>query len=58
LGKLLLVRGNLKEAQIRLEKALVAMPQAAGIHYQLGLLYGRLGETEKAQEHLKRSRQQ
>ncbi len=58
LGKLLLVRGNLKEAQVRLEKALAAMPDRAGVHYQLGLLYGRLGETEKAQQHLRKSRQQ
>jgi Flp pilus assembly protein TadD len=57
LGKLLLVRGNLKEAQPRLEKALAAMPDAPGVHYQLGLLYGRLGETEKAQQHLRLSRQ-
>jgi Flp pilus assembly protein TadD len=57
LGKLLLVRGNLKEAQTRLERALAAMPDKAGVHYQLGLLYGRLGETEKAQQHLRRSRQ-
>jgi Flp pilus assembly protein TadD len=57
LGKLLLVRGNLKEAQTRLEKALAAMPDAAGVHYQLGLLYGRLGEKEKAQQHLRLSRQ-
>jgi tetratricopeptide (TPR) repeat protein len=56
LGKLLLVRGNLKEAQPRLEKALAAMPDAAGVHYQLGLLYGRLGDTEKAQQHLRLSR--
>lgn len=58
LGKLLLVRGNLKEAQVRLEKALAAMPDRAGVHYQLGLLYGRLGDTEKAQQHLRKSRQQ
>ena len=53
----LLVRGNLKEAQPRLEKALAAMPDAPGVHYQLGLLYGRLGETEKAQQHLRLARQ-
>jgi Flp pilus assembly protein TadD len=57
LGKLLLVRGSLKEAQTRLEKALTAMPDAPGVHYQLGLLYGRLGEKEKAQQHLRLSRQ-
>jgi tetratricopeptide (TPR) repeat protein len=57
LGKLLLVRGDLKEAQIRLEKAYAALPDAPGVHYQLGLLYSRLGEKEKAQEHLRLSRQ-
>jgi Flp pilus assembly protein TadD len=57
LGKLLLVRGNLKEAQPRLEKALAAMPQSAGVHYQLALLYGRLGDNEKAQQHMRLSRQ-
>lgn len=57
LGKLLLVRGDLKEAQIRLEKAYAALPDAPGVHYQLGLLYSRLGDKEKAQEHLRLSRQ-
>jgi tetratricopeptide (TPR) repeat protein len=56
LGKLFLVRGNLSEAQARLEKALEAMPDVPGVHYQLGLLYGRLGQADKAQEHLRRSR--
>jgi Flp pilus assembly protein TadD len=56
LGKLFLVRGNLSEAQVRLEKALQAMPDVPGVHDQLGLLYGRLGQAEKAQEHLRRSR--
>ncbi len=57
MGKLLLVRGNLQEARVRLEKALAAMPNAPGVHYQLGLLYGRLGDKEKAQQHLRLSRQ-
>ena len=57
LGKLLLVRGNLREAQVRLEKAYQALPDAPGVHYQLGLLYSRLGDKEKAQEHLRLSRQ-
>jgi tetratricopeptide (TPR) repeat protein len=58
LGKLLLNRGELDEARIRLEKALLFMPDAASVHYQLGLLYRRLGQVEKAQEHLRKSKQQ
>ena len=57
LGKLLLVRGDLKGARVRLEKAYAALPGAPGVHYQLGLLYSRLSEKEKAQEHLRLSRQ-
>jgi hypothetical protein len=33
------------------------MPQSAGVHYQLALLYGRLGDNEKAQQHMRLSRQ-
>ena len=58
LGKLLLTRGRLDEAQSRLEKAAAVMPDAATVHYQLGLLYRRLGQTEKAQEHFQRARTQ
>jgi tetratricopeptide (TPR) repeat protein len=57
LGKLLLNRGDLEEARTRLEKALFYMPDAASVHYQLGLLYRRLGQAEKAQEHFRKSKQ-
>jgi hypothetical protein len=33
------------------------MPGAPAAHYQLGILYGRLGQKEKAEEQLRLSRQ-
>jgi tetratricopeptide (TPR) repeat protein len=57
LGKLMLIRGQLDEARILLEKAEQVMPDAATVQYQLGLVYRRLGQTEKAQQHFKRSKQ-
>jgi len=56
LGKLLLARGDLAGARARLEKAVAVMPDASTAHYQLGLVYRRLGLTAKAEEHLERSR--
>jgi len=57
MGKLLVVRGELEQARIRLEKAAQYMPDAPAVHYQLGILYRRLGQVEKAQEHLRLSKQ-
>ena len=57
LGKLLLNRGELEEARRRLEKAAVLTPDAPGLHYQLGLLYRRLGDTEKAEQHFRLAKQ-
>ena len=57
IGKLLVARGELEQARIRFEKAVEYMPDAAAVHYQLGLVYRRLGQVEKAQRHLKLSRQ-
>ncbi len=57
LGKLLLTRGELNEARARLEKAHESMPANPAVHYQLGLLYRRLGETEKAEHHLRLHRE-
>jgi tetratricopeptide (TPR) repeat protein len=57
LGKLLLSRGDLQEARARLEKASQYMPSSFGVHYQLGLVYRRLGEIEKADQHLRLSRE-
>ena len=56
LGKLLLARGELTGARLRLERAVAMMPDASTAHYQLGLLYRRLGLPAKADEHLERSR--
>jgi Tfp pilus assembly protein PilF len=56
MGKLLLARGAFQEARVRLEKAVQLMPDALTAHYQLGLLYRRLGLNEKAQEQLRLSR--
>jgi tetratricopeptide (TPR) repeat protein len=57
MGKLLIARGELEQARIRLEKAAEYMPDAPAVHYQLGILYRRLGQLEKAQEHLRLSKQ-
>lgn len=56
LGKLLAGRGELAEARLRLEKAVAALPDSPTGHYQLGLVYKRLGLTEKAEAELARSR--
>ena len=57
MGKLLVARGELEQARIRLEKAAEYMPDAPAVHYQLGILYRRLGELDKAQEQLRLVRQ-
>lgn len=56
LGKLLFARGDLAGARLRLEQAVAIMPEASTAHYQLGLVYRRLGLAAKAEEHLERSR--
>jgi tetratricopeptide (TPR) repeat protein len=56
LGKLSLRKGDLEQAKVQLEKAVEYMPDAPAAHYQLGLLYRRLGDTEKADQHLKLSK--
>jgi Tfp pilus assembly protein PilF len=57
IGKLLVARGELEQASIRLEKAAEYMPDASAVHYQLGILYRRLGQLDKAQEQLRLIRQ-
>jgi Tfp pilus assembly protein PilF len=57
LGKLFLAQGEWEEARTRLEKAVQYMPDAPAVHYQLGLLYRRLGQTEKSEHHLRLSKQ-
>ncbi|MBI2685754.1 MAG: tetratricopeptide repeat protein [Acidobacteria bacterium] len=53
LGKLFLSRGELTEARTRLEKAVTLLPDVQPVHYQLGLLYQRLGMKEEAAKHLR-----
>jgi tetratricopeptide (TPR) repeat protein len=57
LGKLLLAGGDLNGALTRLERAAQYMPGAPAAHYQLGILYGRLGRKEKSEEQLRLWRQ-
>ncbi len=45
--------GDNELALNKLEKAIEANPKATGAHNALGLLYSRLGEVEKAEEHYK-----
>lgn len=56
LGKLLAGRGELAEARLRLESAVAALPDSPTGHYQLGLVYKRLGLAEKAEAELAKSR--
>jgi tetratricopeptide (TPR) repeat protein len=57
LGKLLLARGDLNGALMRLERAVQYMPGNPAAHYQLGILDGRLGQKEKGQEQMRLWRQ-
>lgn len=54
LGRVALGRGAHADAVRHLERALAIAPQAAAIHYPLSLAYRELGNTSKADEHLKR----
>jgi protein O-GlcNAc transferase len=56
LGKLLMAKAEFTEARTCLEDALRVMPEASPVHYQLGLLYARLGQPEKAQEHARKAK--
>jgi tetratricopeptide (TPR) repeat protein len=51
----LFAQGEFAEAKRRLEEALVAYPEAAGLIYNLACAESRLGETDAAIEHLNRS---
>jgi len=46
-------KGNLKEAERTLRKALFLNPNPVRTHYELGLVYEQLGDTEKAVAELK-----
>lgn len=51
LGKLLLARGEAREALTRLQKAELYMPRTAAVHYQLGIAYTRLGDKQSGGRH-------
>jgi cellulose synthase operon protein C len=52
LGKILFGHSNLAEALKRLKTAAKCMPDNAAVHYQLGLLYRKLGDANAAAEHM------
>jgi Flp pilus assembly protein TadD len=52
IGKLLTTRGDLPGALVRLSKAAEVMPSAPPVHYQLAIVYRRLGQNEAAEKHL------
>ena len=56
LGKLLLARGEAKEALARLQKAELYMPATPALQYQLGILYARLGDKQRSERHFARFR--
>jgi tetratricopeptide (TPR) repeat protein len=51
LGNVYSSRGNSKDAIYAYQKALTINPRASEVHYRLGIVYKRLGEQRKAQEH-------
>jgi tetratricopeptide (TPR) repeat protein len=52
LGKILFGRSNHAEALNRLKTAAQCMPDNAAVHYQLSLLYRKLGDANAAAEHM------
>jgi tetratricopeptide (TPR) repeat protein len=54
LGKLLLARGETAQAAVRLENAERYIPGAPAVHYELARLYSRLGQKQRADEHMKK----
>lgn len=57
MAKILIARGDLAGALTRLKKAVELMPSDPPVHYQLGIVHRRLGQTEEAEKHLNRFRQ-
>ncbi len=57
LGQLLSRQQRWAEAAAALEKAVAAEPDSPRAHYQLSLVYSRLGEGEKSAQHLELYRQ-
>ena len=57
MGRVLMTKGDLAGAVVRLKRAAELMPFAPAVHYQLGILYRRMGQNEEAERHLNLSRQ-
>lgn len=53
LGEALEAQGRVRDATAQLEMGLRYMPQDPTLHYQLGLLYARLGDKEKSKEYMR-----
>ena len=51
IAKMLITRGDFAGALTRLKKAAELMPFAPPVHYQLGIVYRRLGQNEDAERH-------
>jgi Flp pilus assembly protein TadD len=54
---MLITRGDLAGALARLKRAAELMPSAPPVHYQLGILYRRMGQNAEAERHLNLFRQ-
>jgi tetratricopeptide (TPR) repeat protein len=57
LGRTALAKQDYRRAVTFLEEVLARDPGAAGAHYPLAMAYSGLGETKKAEEHLRRRRE-
>jgi Flp pilus assembly protein TadD len=57
MAKILIARGDLAGALTRLKKAVELMPSDPPVHYQLGIVHRRLGQTEDAERHFNLFRQ-
>ena len=57
MAKMLFTSGDLDGALARLKRAVELMPSAQAVHYQLGIVYRRLGQNEEAERHFSLVRQ-
>jgi Flp pilus assembly protein TadD len=57
LAKLEAARGALEQALARLQRAVAFMPASSSAHYQLGVVYARLGRKGQAERHIGISRE-
>ena len=52
MARMLVTKGDLAGALARLKRAAELMPSAPPVHYQLGILYRRMGQNDAAEQHL------